>query len=449
MSKRYDQKLTEESFYKFAVNTGLFINCDGDLLVYRSEFGCYIRVNDVTARNKLMKLLPKDNIASTPNSLIDNIIRKLKYDPSLSVNLSNFENTNEALLNVANGVVNIDTGELLPHSRAFYFTYYLNFNYTCNADITECEAFMQFARTSLDYDGNACKTKRLLEMVGYVISSLSGAEKCFMLVGVSNSGKSVALNLTEKVVGESNTTNIPIDKLGDKFNLGLLRHSRVNINREISGAELKNMDIFKSICSGERLTGEQKYEAPFSFRCKCKLLFAGNCLPEIKKIDSSNNEAIFNRFCILYFPKGLTDAEKDLSLEKRMFDERDIIFSAAIDAASKLKRRNFVFTEDAESTEYLNNYKASNQALKHFVEECCMIGNDKKIHTRDFIAAFKKYCADNALSYRYTTESINAYISSVDGVIRKKFRLTGTAPLNGYIGLGLKCAEDCNDIGQD
>lgn len=447
--KYVEGKITEKSVYEFICKTKMIFHDTGIIYAYRKSTGHYVNVDDILLKQKIMNLIPKDERASVKPALINNVVSKLKIDPDLQIDFDKFKDLNQNYLNVSNGVVDLDTGKLSDHDPKKFFTYSLDFNYNPEADFTKCEAFMKFARSSLNYDINICKTVRLLEMLGYIISSATGAEKCFILVGASNSGKSVMLNLVEKVVGEDNTTNIPIDKLGNGFNLGTLRYSRVNINREISGSELKDMDIFKSICSCERVTGELKYVNSFSYKCRCKLLFAGNCLPEIKKIDSSNNEAIFNRLCILYFSKGLTDEEKDLTLQERLFEERDVIFSAAINALMELRKRHYIFTEDAESTEYLDNYKSSNQALKHFIEECCIIDVNAKIHTREFISAFKKYCTDNALAYCYNNESINAYVTSISGVCRKKFRLSGSTPLNGFIGLGLKSDNSCNDMGQD
>lgn len=430
------------------VDTKLIINDDeNNLLVFKESKGEWIRANDNKAKKVIYGFIPIKKRAAIKDADIDNIIRKLKCDPSISVDLSYFEECNKNYLNVLNGVIDLDNGKLTKHDSKKYFTYCLDFEYKPSSDIKDSKSFMKYVSTSLVNNDN--KRIRLLEIIGYAISSLHGAEKCFMFIGVSNSGKSVILNLIERIVGEENTTNFQINKLGDRFVLGGLKNSRVNINREISGAELKDLDIFKSICSGERLSGEKKHGDPFSFRCKCKLLFAGNCLPEIKKIDSSNNEAVFNRFCVLYFPKGLQDAEKDLTLEDTMFDERNIIFSASVKALMELKKRNFVFTEDPESCKYLDSYKESNQALIAFVKECCVFGKECKVHVKDFIDSFKKYCSKNAIAYLYTNESINSYISSFENVQMKKFRLNGSTPLNGFKGIGLKADINCYDMAQD
>lgn len=443
--KYVEGKITEKSVYEFICQKEAIFNDTGIIYAYRKSTGHYVNVDDILLKQKIMSFIHKNERASVKPALINNVVSKLKIDPDLQVDFDKFKDLNQNYLNVSNGVVDLDTGKLLEHDPKKYFTYSLGFNYNPEADFTKCEAFMKFAQSSLNYDIDSCKTVRLLEMLGYIISSATGAEKCFILVGASNSGKSVMLNLVEEVVGEGNTTNIPIDKLGDRFNLGELRYSRVNINREISGSGIRNTDIFKSICSCEKMTGEQKFVAPFSFKCRCKLLFAGNCLPEIKKIDSSNNEAIFNRLCILYFPNSISDADKDLTLEARMLDEKDEIFSAAINYLMPLRNNNYIFTEDAESTKYFENYKESNQALKSFIEDCCTIDVDARVHIKDFVLAFKKYCADNALPYLYTSENINAYVSSIPGVVRKKFRINGSDPLNGFIGLKLNCI----DRGQD
>lgn len=444
---KFSGKFKEDEFYKFVVRQKEIVHEDGILFVYRGSEGAWIRADDMKVKQALNNYIPSDKRAGIKPVSIDNVVRKLKCDPDIYRKMSDIADANKEFLNVSDGIISLKTGKRMKRDKNRYFTYCLNFNYKPHPEIAKCESFMQFVSTSLE--NNTDRMTRLLEIMGYVVSSLSGAEKAFMLVGVSNSGKSVMLNLIERVVGEENTTSFPIDKLGDKFNLGELKYSLININREISGSGLRNLDIFKSICSSERITGEQKYGSPFSFHCRSKLLFAGNCLPEIKKVDGSNNEAVFNRFCVLYFPKGLTDEEKDLTLEQRLFDDRDTIFSAAIEALRKLMKRNLVFTEDTESTKYLESYKASNQALKHFVEECCIRGAGYKIHTKNFIAALKKYCDENALSYQYSSEIINAYVGSLEGVERGKFRMGGSTPLNGFIGIKLKPSPPCNDIKQD
>lgn len=443
--KYIEGKITEISVYGFICETRMFFNDADTIYVYKKSTGCYVRVDDIHLKQIIMRFIPAKERSAIKPSLINNVISKLKMNPALQVNFDSKKDLSQNYLNVANGVVDLDTGQFAEHDPKKFFTYSLGFNYFPEADYTTCEAFMKFARSSLNYDINICKTVRLLEMLGYIISSATGAEKCFILVGASNSGKSVMLNLVEEVVGKGNTTNIPIDKLGDRFNLGELRYSRVNINREISGSGIRNTDIFKSICSCEKMTGEQKFVSPFSFKCRCKLLFAGNCLPEIKKIDSSNNEAIFNRLCILYFPNSISDASKDLTLEARMLAEKDVIFSAAINYLMLLRKNNYIFTEDPESAKYFENYKESNQALKSFIEDCCTIDVDARVHIKDFISAFKKYCADNALPYLYTNENINSYVSSIPGVVKKKFRLNGSDPLNGFIGLKLNCMDRVQD----
>ena len=442
-------KITEESLYNNIKKSQMVCNYNGYVYALKKSTGHYVCADDVQLKQIIMRFIPKNDRAAIKPVLINNVIFKIKVDFELQVDFEKFKDLNQNYINVANGIVDLASGKLLDHDPKRYFTYSLGFDYLPDADFTHSEAFMQFARSSLNYDIDNCKTIRLFEMLGYTISSVIGAEKCFILVGVPNSGKSVILNLLEEIVGFDDTTNIPIDKLGGRFNLGELSRARVNINREISGLELKDMDIFKSICSCERITGENKYGKIFSYKCRCKLFFAGNCLPEIKKIDSSNNEAVFNRLCILYFPNSIADDEKDLTLEQRLFEEKDIIFSAAINHLMKLRKRNFIFTDDPESTVYLDNYKASNQALKYFVQERCVFAPGNRVHIKDFIAAFKEYCANNALPYNYTSESISAYICSLPGISKKKFRLNGSDPLYGYNGLSLAPAKNCHDIGQD
>jgi phage/plasmid-associated DNA primase len=239
------------------------------------------------------------------------------------------------------------------------------------------------------------------------------------------------------VVGEINTVNFPINRLADRFNIGQLRSARININREATGSKLANIDIFKSIVSNERINGEHKFGQPFSFKCHCKLIFAGNTLPQLTETDG-NNEAMFNRLCVLTFKNGLNDGQKDLQLLKKLYEERDIIFSSAVDMLKDLAENRFVFEQDDDSTDYLNAYREEQQALPNFIAERCEVSPDNRIHTKEIIAEFKQYCKENSLTNCYSDRNISLYIADLQGVTRKKLRINNSNPLYGYEGIGLK-----------
>lgn len=384
----------------------------------------------------LMKHVPKNKRIYVYDREITTVYKRLLIEPTIQVDIE--ELVQKEKLNVLNGVYDFTERVLKQRNPNDFFTYCLDFRYTPDAKIEDAKAFISFCKSSLDYEKSPQKTKYLLQIIGYVISSLEGAEKAFLLIGPSNCGKSVILNLVEKVVGQENVCNIPINKLGDRFNIGELRNARININREITSGKLKNIDIFKSLVSNERIPGEKKNQDPFYFTNHCKLLFAGNNLPTFSETDGTN-DAVFNRLCILKFPHSIEDSNKDLNLFDSLYAERDIIFSSAIDEVSDIISSNYDFSIDDESNECFTIYKESQQALSTFVSERMDINPDYKVHLKDVVAAFKVYCRDNCIPNCYTEANIRYYLTGIPGVKSEKFRINGSNPLSGFTGIALKC----------
>ena len=344
------------------------------------------------------------------------------------------------VLNVLNGTIAVNSKKLFCHVPTTYFDYYLNFNYIKNADIYKATNFMNYCKSSLEIDKYPKKLKRFLEMIGYAVSSVTGADTALFFIGKSNSGKSVILNVIEQVVGEQFTTNLSMNDIGDKYNVKQLENCRLNISREIPSSKVKNLNFFKSICSNERIFGKMKLDYGKSFVPRCKLLFAGNNFPVLGETDG-NNDAIYNRITALMFNRSIPKKEFDLCLTDKLLKERDIIFSAAVDTVYDLMERNFKFTKAEDTKVAMKEYKTSQNVLSQFIKERCVISEECKIHTKDFFDAFKKYCRDNCYDYLFDKQSIRSYVTSLPGVKSGRFRKNGSSTLWGFKGIELKPEE--------
>lgn len=428
-------KFNSAEYYDFVVNSRLVISDSTNLYYYKKELGFWKRLDESEGKTFLWSFFDKNIRGRIKVDIISSAVKRLLVDPTVIKNLEERRKKYMHMLNLNNGVLNVLSGELLPHDHKYGFDYFVDFNYLPDAEISEAKSFSSFCETSLDN----CQSKinRLLQIIAYTISSVEGAEKCFLLVGPSNCGKSLVLDLVEKTVGLENSTNFPINRISDRFNLGELRKARLNANRELTTGKLKNLDVFKSIVSNERLVGEEKFGKPTSFYAHCKLLFAGNALPVLGETDGSNL-AIFNRLCILKFSHGFADMEKDLKLAEKLYNERNIIFSVALKTLPELISNNFVFAEDEDSTALLNSYKEMQHSLPCFIQERCVIDEELKVHTKDIVASFRQYCKENCIPCCYTDNDISCYIAGLGGVTRSKFRLNGSNPLAGFINIGLR-----------
>lgn len=284
-------------------------------------------------------------------------------------------------------------------------------------------------------EGAEQKIKLLLQIIGYLCSTLTAAKKSFILLGKPNSGKSQVLKLIEFIVGEENICNIQLEKLGDRFSAAALNNKLLNVCGELSARPIRDIEKFKMIVGGDTLTGENKGQPLFQFKCKCRLLFAGNMLPPIKNEDFSS--AFVDRIVILNFPREIPREERDYELLDHLIDESDVIFSLAMKELRELVQNNFSFEIPDDSKEILADYSFQPLHIDTFVEEHCELGEEFRIHTRDAYAEYKNFCRQNMVN-PISEALFSQKLCCINGVRSSRFRIDGSQSLRGFCGIKLK-----------
>ncbi len=402
---------------------------------YLAEEGRWNVLNGTKLTRHLLGFFPPDLRGKIPVPALERIGKKLTVDPARIVDFDLCSQKGRFLINARNGVIRIKSASLEKHNSEYYFTYCCSFNYIENADIRQAKAFCEFCRTSLD--GSESAMTRLMQMIGYVISSLEGAEKFFIFCGPSDCGKSVVLNLIEHIIGSEHIQAFPLSTITAKQNPAELRYARANINRELTSAKISHPDILKSIVSNEKVTAERKFCQPENFNVHTKLCFAGNALPQLGESDEANI-ALLNRMCILRFPHSIKNEDKHLDLLDKLLVESDIIASTAVNTLKTLIESNYKFQTDPVSDDYMSVYAEHSKVLEHFIADRFVFGADKSVHTSAVISEYANYCRENGFDKTSTNREVSNYIAALQSVCRDKFRLNGSAPLCGFRGIGFK-----------
>lgn len=336
-------------------------------------------------------------------------------------------------INCNNGFIDLRDGML--HRMEDYpmeFLYVNDFEYVSDATIEQAPNFQYFCQSSL-YDDEE-KRKLLLQMLGYLISDLDTVKAAFFLIGESNSGKSLILELLQMVLGDDAVTNIPFGKLGNRFNKAKLIQSRVNICTEIEGGKMKDIDFFKAVTAHERITAENKGEPAFEFRVRTKLISAGNVLPSMPEITGSS--AILKRMIVLRFNKSISEKDIDRTLLEKMIREKNIIFSLAVKELMILMKNNFHFIEPVDSRSFMQIMQETADAVDEFVNLRCYFGVNAKVHLVTLWDAFEKFCGQNGYEIKISKIQFSQKIASYQGVTRRKLRIM-SEPLAGFEGIAL------------
>lgn len=363
------------------------------------------------------------------------VIERILQSPDLQLHF--VEEEEESFVNLKNAVFNAETGAIEERGTR-NFGYRLNFSYVPSKE-RKTPAFDEFVKTSFpEYTSE--KRKMLLQILGYILSDYIGAKAAFFLVGESNSGKSVILELLQSVVPKDLVTSIPLYRLENRFNLAKLADSRVNVNTELSGKSFAALDIFKMITSNERITAEHKGKKPFEFRVRCKMISAGNVLPDLERLEGMN--AVLNRMVILLFPVSIPMARQDEALLRKLQEEADGIFSSALDELAALKKNQFHFTEPEDTKKLKKQMLSRGRAFEDFIMERCIKEKNAKEHIRTLYEEFQNYLEENLLEVDISKTQFSQMLCRMPGVDRRKFRIRGQNPLHGVVGLRLKAYEE-------
>lgn len=464
MSDKSDNQF--ENIYKYIKQQEKLVVIDDILYFYDEERSYYIK--SLSKNEELLRInsMLKDGVRDrvTPKT-IENILKKIKIDSDFIIN--NTEKLNpQWYANCKNGTLNLNDftfKKTIDRESDLVFTYRLDFSYcedlikklyeinqksnsnNCallkpsispNACIellyNECTTFKKYAKTSLD--NNKEKIILLLQSMAYMCTDLSQARKAFIYLGKTASGKSILAKFLIQIIGENNVSSIPINKLGDKFNIGQLGKYRVNISTELSRNNIRNVDILKSAISGDRLFGDKKGVEGSHFFSKTKILQLCNYLPNTTENDDSG--AFVDRLIVILFNTTICEEERDRDLLQNLLNERDKIMTIAFLLLEDVIKNKFIFKQPQESIDFLNDYSHSiAKEIKEFIEERCECGEGKKEFTTSLYNEYKEFCNENFLEYC----SRRDFLYSLDrlGYKRSKFRIE-SKNCRGYHGIQLK-----------
>jgi putative DNA primase/helicase len=290
-----------------------------------------------------------------------------------------------------NGILDLRTRELAPHTANLFNEYALPFSY--DPDAPPPARWLRFLDELWGEDEQA--KELLAEWFGYVVSGDTSRHKMMLIVGPPRSGKGTIGRTLTSLVGEQNVSSTTLHNLGTLFGLqGLVGKVLATIpdarfgKSDSSGAVERLLSI-----SGEDVIDIQiKYHAPWVGRLGTRFMIMTNEVPSL--LDSSG--AFASRFLLLTTTKSFLDSE-DYELEDKLRAELPGIFNWAFDGLDRLRERGrFVIPES--SALAVQELKDLSSPISAFVRERCVVGPDYA-ETKDVLwTAWKAWCEEEGRS---------------------------------------------------
>jgi P4 family phage/plasmid primase-like protien len=230
-------------------------------------------------------------------------------------------NTNEDIINFKNGILDINTMKLSPHSPKIYSTVQIPCNWTDKpCDTPQWDKYIETLTA-----GNAGYAKLLHEFIGAVISNVYGYRfrKALFLVGSGDTGKSVLMSWLSKILGTGNSVERSLTRIGQRFGETAAYMTRLIYSSDMSDVSADNLDRFKELTGGDSISIEYKNKEPFGYRFNGFMGFSMNKLP---KFGGDKGDHVYERMLIIKCDNVIPENERDHHLPEKLYAEREALY---------------------------------------------------------------------------------------------------------------------------
>lgn len=407
---------------------------------YLYEDGVYKKSNRNKMKSVIYKYVPPSMVS---DSLLNNVCGLLL---SQGKNIHSWRDLDkdEKYINLKNGLYNVNTRKLEPHTPSVLSTRQLECNYDPAA--TNRRVFDKYMNDlCLDDNGNVDEEKKAIiqEYCGAVLSNVNvcRTKKAMILLSLmGNTGKSQLLKLINEILGDNASANVPIQNMNEKskFALGGIVGTRVIIVGDQTSSEIEDSAIFKQLTGGDDIKVEQKGKQPYTYCYPGGVIIACNNLP-IFKDDKGGH--LFERLaiipCINVIPKELRDSY----LLDKMLKEKEAVFNWFLEGFHRLKDNNYRLTESSASDEVMGEYRSRQDTLFAYIIENYVITGDEKdrVSKSEFEKDYSKWCELNdrqAVKKRNVKDRMESL-----GCPYKRARVGDKAGISVYTGLKEKMTD--------
>ena len=340
-------------------------------------------------------------------------------------------NSDPNILNVQNGLLVLDETKLRLHTPYYFSTARIPVDFRADAawetdnygkPIINCEtgrpnltkagkAIQKFIVDVVPYD---C-VELVYEMAGYCLWSRAKYDMGFILIGSGANGKGTLLNLITDMLGKGNISNVSAQDLCEsRFKSAELLDKLANICADIPSNPLKDPSPIKMITSGDYITTERKFGHPFAFRPSATLLFSANEIPQSR----DKTYAFYRRWRFIPFPNRFEGNERDANIIDTLTTPDNLAAFLALSIRG-LKRLwdQGEFTQSESAEQVMTDYKARNDSVAAFIEECVEVKPGEIVTRSTFYERYKEFCEGNGFRYvsnRRFNPAVEGHIPSIE-----------------------------------
>ncbi|KOU97411.1 hypothetical protein ADK91_32795 [Streptomyces sp. XY511] len=351
---------------------------------------------------------------------IRGIIEQASHLAGVQVSGAVFDADPHKLL-VGNGVVDLQTGELLPNRRDYLITKGTRIDYDPNAPCPRWEEFLLWA-----FGGDAELVDYVQRMVGEILIGHNNGQRAYFLYGPGGNGKSQLIEVIGGVVGDYYTQALP-DLLTAQ---AAATHTEAEANlagsRMVSISETRKGQVLDESrfnrLSGDKIQrashkGEKSFEFPTTFT----MVMYGNVRPTIPFTEGVRRRVKVIKMDARVDPAKRVDDLSGLLLSQ----EGPAILAWAVRGAMRAAAG-----ERAEDppvvTKAVKAWQQENNPFGEFADDYLAVDPDGKVSNDDLWAAYEIWRRHGGRDFAKSVTQLGdrlmewASVEQVDGIERPK-----------------------------
>lgn len=345
------------------------------------------------------------------------------------------------LLNCANGVVDLRTGDLLTSEPSTKFTYCITTEYKPDTDYSQWRKFLD------DTIGNHEQIAAWFQMaVGYSLTGSTREEIMFYLYGPARSGKGTFTNAILGLLGTPLAKGINFSVFAktrggsdQNFDLAPLRPCRFVAASESGKYQNLNEAVIKQITGSDQIYCAHKNKDMFSFTPQFKIWLSSNHKPA----GDVDDDAFWGRVKVVEFPYShLGNEDKTLKTTICSEEYRAQILAWAIEGAMwwAMDDKGLITPQSVQTA--TQSAREELDSVGKWLEECCYTGGPIRTTNEILINSYEIWCKDNGFMPKHAVHFGRALEQK--GFAKVQIKKNGIKR-NGREGIAILAEENGNE----
>lgn len=337
------------------------------------------------------------------------------------------------VINLKNGLLNLETMFLRPHAPDYLSTTQLPVAYDPEAVPTYWNQFCESTFPTDAYEAGVH-----WQIAAWLITPYTSLSKALLLYGDGGNGKSCFIRGLTALIGNSNITRMPLQTLEtQRFAPARLRGKLANICPDLPNKHLEQTSIFKQLTGDDGyIAGEYKYGDHFEFEPFARLVFSANQLPR----SSDRSDGFYRRWLIIPFNRVFKGQAAQNSSEINKHLSRPQELSGVLNMALKYLRQVHAegITETPSIAGTLTAFRQKTDPFEVWLDQETIMEPNAKVSIDELVKVYNITARHNGWEI-LTNALFGHLLRDHRPNVSKKQRKWNDIPKTWvYIGIGLK-----------